>query len=127
MKIISVKTLRDFWAENPDAEQPLKAWVDEATKADWKTPAEIKDQYRSASILKNKRVVFNIKGNDYRLIVAVAYLRGWVFVKFIGSHKEYDEINHEYYFGLPLFISSYLNYLIYKNIYFKSENLGFLC
>ncbi|HCM6105757.1 TPA: type II toxin-antitoxin system HigB family toxin [Klebsiella pneumoniae] len=95
MKIFSVKTLRDFWAENPDAEQPLKAWVDEATKADWKTPAEIKDQYRSASILKNKRVVFNIKGNDYRLIVAVAYLRGWVFVKFIGSHKEYDEINAE--------------------------------
>ncbi|EIV5257593.1 type II toxin-antitoxin system HigB family toxin [Klebsiella pneumoniae] len=95
MKIISVKTLRDFWAENPDAEQPLKAWVDEATKADWKTPAEIKDQYRSASILKNKRVVFNIKGNDYRLIVTVAYLRGWVFVKFIGSHKEYDEINAE--------------------------------
>ncbi|MXC48762.1 type II toxin-antitoxin system HigB family toxin, partial [Escherichia coli] len=55
MKIISVKTLRDFWAENPDAEQPLKAWVDEVTKADWKTPAEIKEQYRSASILKNRR------------------------------------------------------------------------
>ncbi|EPG9693074.1 type II toxin-antitoxin system HigB family toxin [Klebsiella aerogenes] len=95
MKIISVKVLMDFWAENPDAEQPLKAWVDEAIKADWKTPEEIKDQYRSASILKNKRVVFNIKGNDYRLIVAVAYLRGWMFVKFIGKHKEYDVINAE--------------------------------
>lgn len=92
MKIISVKTLRDFWAKNPDAEQQLKAWVDEATKADWKNPAEIKEQYRTASILKNRRVVFNIKGNDYRLIVAIAYQRGWMFVKFIGTHKEYDAI-----------------------------------
>lgn len=93
MKIISVKTLRDFWSVNPDAEQPLKAWVDEVTKADWKNPADIKAQYRSASILKNRRVVFNIKGNDYRLIVAIAYLRGWIFVKFIGTHKEYDAID----------------------------------
>ncbi len=95
MKIISVKTLRDFWAENPDAEQPLKAWVDEVTKADWKTPAEIKGQYRSASILKERRVVFNIKGNPYRLIVAIAYQRGWVFVKFIGTHSHYDTIDAE--------------------------------
>ena len=92
MKIISVKTLRDFWAKNPDAEQPLKAWVDEVTKADWKNPAEIKEQYRTACILKNRRVVFNIKGNDYRLIVASADQRGWMFVKFIGTHKEYDAI-----------------------------------
>lgn len=95
MKIISVKNLRDFWAEYPDAEQPLRAWVDEATKADWKNPAEIKEQYRSASILKNRRVVFNIKGNSYRLIVAIAYQRGWVFVKFIGTHRQYDTINAE--------------------------------
>ncbi|MBK0003708.1 type II toxin-antitoxin system HigB family toxin [Erwinia sp. S38] len=95
MKIISVKILRDFWAENPSAEQPLKAWVDEVIKADWKTPAEIKAMYRSASILKNRRVVFNIKGNDYRLIVAIAYQRGWMFVKFIGTHKEYDRIDAE--------------------------------
>lgn len=94
MKIISVK-LRDFWAENPAAEQPLKAWVDEATKADWKNPAEITEQYRRASILKNRRVVFNIKGNNYRLIVAIAYQRGWVFVKFIGTHKAYDAIHAE--------------------------------
>ena len=92
MKIISVKTLRDFWSVNPDAEQPLKAWVDEVSKATWKSPADIKAQYRSASILKNRRVVFNIKGNDYRLIVAIAYQRGWMFVKFIGTHKEYDAI-----------------------------------
>ena len=93
MKIISVKTLRDFWAENPDAEQPLKAWVDEATKADWKTPAEIKDQYRSASILKNKRVVFNIKGNDYRLVAIVLFNIKMVYVRFIGNHKDYDKID----------------------------------
>lgn len=95
MKIIAIKTLRDFWTANPDAEQPLKAWVDEASKAEWKTPAEIKEQYRSASILKNRRVVFNIKGNDYRLIVAIAYQRGWMFIKFIGTHKEYDKIDAE--------------------------------
>ncbi len=93
MKIISVKTLRDFWSVNPDAEQPLKAWVDEVSKVTWKSPADIKAQYRSASILKNRRVVFNIKGNDYRLIVAIAYQRGWMFVKFIGTHKEYDAID----------------------------------
>ncbi|AVQ89165.1 type II toxin-antitoxin system HigB family toxin [Plesiomonas shigelloides subsp. oncorhynchi] len=95
MKIIAIKTLRDFWTANPDAEQPLKAWVDEASKAEWKSPAEIKEQYRSASILKNRRVVFNIKGNNYRLIVAIAYQRGWVFIKFIGTHKEYDKIDAE--------------------------------
>lgn len=95
MKIISVKILRDFWAENPDAEQPLRAWVDEVIKADWKTPADIKQQYRSASILKNRRVVFNIKGNNYRIVVAIAYQRGWIFVKFIGTHREYDAINAE--------------------------------
>ncbi|WP_412058230.1 type II toxin-antitoxin system HigB family toxin [Bartonella sp. DGB2] len=95
MKIISIKTLKDFWTSNPDAEQPLKAWVDEARKAEWKTPADIKKQYRSASILKNRRVVFNIKGNDYRLIVAIAYQTGWLFVKFIGTHKEYDKVDAE--------------------------------
>lgn len=95
MKIISVKTLKDFWEAWPDAEQPLRAWYDEACKAEWKTPADIKAQYRHASILKNRRVVFNIKGNDYRLIVAVAYMRGWIFIKFVGTHKEYDNINAE--------------------------------
>ncbi|HAZ76384.1 MULTISPECIES: type II toxin-antitoxin system HigB family toxin [Enterobacteriaceae] len=95
MKIISVKTLKEFWAVHPDAEQSLKAWHDEVLQAEWKTPADIKAQYRNASILKNRRVVFNIKGNDYRLIVSIAYLRGWVYVKFIGTHKEYDAINAE--------------------------------
>lgn len=95
MKIISVKTLKDYWAKHPQAEQSLKAWYDEVLRADWKTPSEIKAQFGNASILKNRRVVFNIKGNDYRLIVAITYLRGWVFVKFIGTHEEYDAVDAE--------------------------------
>ncbi|HWK60784.1 MAG TPA: type II toxin-antitoxin system HigB family toxin [Eoetvoesiella sp.] len=95
MRVIAVSTLRAFWEKYPDAEQPLKAWVDEAVKAQWGQPAEIKAHYRSASILKNRRVVFNIKGNDYRLVVAVAFKLGIVYVKFIGTHVEYDKIDAE--------------------------------
>jgi mRNA interferase HigB len=95
MKIISVKILREFWVLFPDAEQYLKAWVVEVKKADWNQPADIKEKYRSASILKNRRVVFNIKGNDYRLVVSVAYRFGAVYIKFIGTHAQYDGINVE--------------------------------
>lgn len=95
MRVIAISTLRRFWEKHPDAEQPLKAWHDEATQATWTQPADIKAQYRSASILKNRRVVFNIKGNDYRLIVAIAYRLGIVYVKFVGTHAEYDKINAE--------------------------------
>jgi mRNA interferase HigB len=93
--IVAVKYLRAFWEKNPDSEQSLKSWVDEAKTASWSQPAQIKEQYRSASILKNKRVVFNIKGNDYRLVVSVAYHYQAVYVKFIGTHKEYDAIDAE--------------------------------
>jgi mRNA interferase HigB len=95
MHIVAVKFLRGFWEKHPDAEQPLKSWVDEAKKAKWVRPAQIKEQYRNASILKNKRVVFNIKGNDYRLVVSVAYRFQAVYVKFIGTQKEYDAIDAE--------------------------------
>lgn len=95
MKIVAIKTLRDFWEAHPASEQPLKAWIDEAKKARWAQPADIKAHYRSASILRNRRVVFNIKGNDYRLIVAVAYQLGIVYVKFVGTHAQYDAINAE--------------------------------
>jgi mRNA interferase HigB len=95
MRVIAVSTLRDFWKLHPDAEQPLKAWFEEATKASWAQPSDIKAQYGSASILKNRRVVFNIKGNDYRLIVAIAYRLQVVYVKFVGTHKEYDEVDAE--------------------------------
>ena len=85
--MIAVSTLRDFWERHPDAEQPLKAWYEEATNASWTQPADIKAYYRSASVLKNRRVVFNIKGNDYRLIMAIAYKLQIVYVKFVGTHK----------------------------------------
>lgn len=95
MRVIAVPSLKSFW-ENPlysDAEQPLKAWDEEACKADWQQPADIKAQFRSASILKDRRVVFNIKGNDYRLVVAVSYNMQLVFIKFVGTHKQYDPID----------------------------------
>ncbi|MDP1651309.1 MAG: type II toxin-antitoxin system HigB family toxin [Rhodocyclaceae bacterium] len=93
MNIVAVRFLRAFWEKYPDAEQHLKSWVDEAKNATWAQPADIKAQYGNASILKNRRVVFNIKGNDYRLVVSVAYRYQAVYVKFIGTHKEYDGID----------------------------------
>lgn len=95
MRVIAVSTLRDFWQGNPDAEQPLKAWHEETSHASWANPAEIKAQFRNASVLKNRRIVFNIKGNDYRLIVAIAYKLQIVYVKFIGTHQAYDAVDAE--------------------------------
>ena len=145
MKVIAVGTLRDFWARHPDAEQPLKAWYDEAKHAvcrtpqdvrqrfasatfihaqvdrmrvndlhksgvdamgktrmafnewsvdgDGRTPQDIRQRYASASFVGHNRVVFNIKGNDYRLIVAVAYRFQAIYIKFIGTHTEYDRVD----------------------------------
>ena len=95
MNLVAVRILREFWDRFPDSKQHLKAWVDEVRKATWTQPGDIKERYRSASILKNRRVVFNIKGNDYRLVVAVAYRFQAVYVKFIGTHSQYDEITAE--------------------------------
>lgn len=95
MRIIAIRTLRDFW-EQPkyaDAEQPLKAWYAEAKQANWNGPDDIKARYRHASILKNSRVVFNIGGNKYRLVVWVNYDYKKLFIRFVGTHKEYDNIN----------------------------------
>jgi mRNA interferase HigB len=95
MRIISVKKIKDFWGNNKyrDSEQPLKAWCYEAKQAKWKLPNEIKYRYKSASILNNNRVVFNIKGSQYRLVVAINYNFQIIFIRFIGTHKEYDKIN----------------------------------
>ena len=95
MRVIAVSTLRAFWERHHDAEQPLKAWYEEAKSATWTQPADIKAQYRNASVMKNRRVVFNIKGNDYRLVVAIAYKLQIVYVKFVGTNKEYDAIDAE--------------------------------
>jgi mRNA interferase HigB len=93
MRIIARRTLREFWEKYPDAEQPLRAWYDKVKKADWQTPSEVKRDYRTASFIANNRVIFNIKGNDYRLIAVVEYQRGVVFIRFVGTHREYDKIN----------------------------------
>ena len=95
MRIIAKRTLREFWGGYPDAKGPLEAWHAEAQKANWTTPQDIKEQFRHASILKNNRVVFNIAGNKYRLIVSIDYGRQACFIKFIGTHKQYDAINAE--------------------------------
>ena len=97
MRVIAKRTLREFWSfsQYADAKAPLEAWHAEVLKAKWSSPQEIKTQFRSASILKSNRVVFNIAGNKYRLIVAVDYIRQACFIKFIGTHKQYDRIDAE--------------------------------
>ena len=87
--------MREFWEKYSDSEEQLKTWYKEATKATWENPNDIKNEYPKASILKSGRVVFNICGNKYRLIIQVNYLRQWVFIRFIGNHNEYDKINAE--------------------------------
>lgn len=93
MRVFSKKILRKFWMKHSNSEEQLKTWYKEATKAKWCTPKEIKNDYVAASILKNGRVVFNICGNRYRLIVSINYDRHWVFIRFIGTHDEYNRID----------------------------------
>ena len=98
VRIIAKRTLKGFWESAPeyaDAKGPLEAWYFEVIRASWATPQELKAQFGSASILKNNRVVFNIAGNKYRLVVAIDYRRQACFVKFIGAHKQYDTIDAE--------------------------------
>jgi mRNA interferase HigB len=97
MRIVSKKTLREFW-EQPlysDSKGQLEAWHEEVLQANWSTPQELKAQFRSASILQDSRVVFNIKGNDYRLIVKINYPYKMLYVRFIGTHEMYDGIDAE--------------------------------
>jgi mRNA interferase HigB len=93
MRVIAKKILREFWVNHADSEQQLKTWYKEASKAIWKSPNEIKNDYSRASILKSGRVVFDICGNKYRLVVEVNHERQWIFIRFIGTHKEYDHID----------------------------------
>lgn len=95
MRIISKRTLREFW-EQPsysDSQGQLEAWHEEVLRADWSTPQELKAQFRNASVLQDSRVVFNIKGNDYRLVVKINYPYRMVYVRFVGTHKMYDQID----------------------------------
>lgn len=97
MRVIAKSTLKKFW-ERPgcgDARGALESWHDEAAKAEWKTPQAVKDQFGSASICGNNRVVFNIGGNKYRLVVEMQYRAGLAWVKFVGTHAQYDQIDVE--------------------------------
>jgi mRNA interferase HigB len=93
MRIISRKVLKEFIETHPDAEQPLLAWYADVKHANWRSPADIKKYYRHANFLANNRVVFNIKGNTYRLVAAIRYEFGIVYIRFVGTHREYDRID----------------------------------
>ena len=93
MHVISIKLLKDFWTSHPDAETSLRAWYKEVKAAKWKTSAELKSKYGSASLIDDKRVVFNIAGNKYRLVTWVHYQYGRVMTRWIGTHKAYDKLN----------------------------------
>lgn len=93
MRVLSRRVLKDFWKRHSDAEGGLKSWLAEVEAADWKTPADVKASYRSASILQDSRVVFNICGNKYRLIVWINFDFHTVYIRFLGTHKDYDKVD----------------------------------
>ena len=92
-RIFAKSTLREYWEKHPETEQYLKTWYDIAVSSDWKTPSDVKKTYLSASILKDSRIVFNIKSNSYRLVTKFHFEKPWIFIRFIGTHKEYDKID----------------------------------
>ena len=96
MRVIALSTLKSFWDKNPefsDACEPVLSWYRHALKADWATPADVKRSFGSASILQDGRVVFNIAGNKYRLVVWINYPYRVVYIRFIGTHAEYDKVD----------------------------------
>lgn len=93
MRVIAKSTLKKFWTKHNDSESALKSWYSEVANSKWKSAQEIKNEYPSASFLINNRVIFNIKGNKYRLIVKINYDYGILWIRFIGTHSEYDKIN----------------------------------
>ena len=95
MHIIAERTLREFWERHPDAERPLRGWHKVVEQADWSAPDQVKSMFASVSILPGDRVVFNIKGNTYRLVVHIPYHRRRVYIRFIGTHAEYNIIKAE--------------------------------
>ena len=93
MRIIAKSTLRRFWERHPDAKPSLEAWYERVRRDDWDTPARLREQYPRASTVGSKRAVFRLKGNDYRLVVEIDYRRRTVYIRFIGTHAEYDRID----------------------------------
>ncbi len=95
MRVIALKTLKEFWElpKYSDSEGALKSWYHEVKKSNWRNSNELKKQYRNASIVGSGLVVFNIKGNKYRLVVSIDYYYQIIFIKFIGTHNDYDKLN----------------------------------
>ena len=93
MRIIARRTLREFWEQHRDAEQALRAWYHDAKAAHWRSPAAIKRTYVNASIISSNRVVFNISGNRYRLLVAMNYAHEVCYIRFVGTHQQYDRVD----------------------------------
>jgi len=92
-RIFAKSTLREYWEKHPDSEQYLKTWYDTAMSSDWNSPNAVKQTYANASILKDSRIVFNVKGNSFRLVTKFNFFKKWIFIRFIGTHKEYDNID----------------------------------
>jgi mRNA interferase HigB len=95
VRIIARRALREFWERHPDAEQSLRAWYHDARQADWRTPADVKSVYATASVVGSNRVVFNIGGNKYRLVVAINYPFRICYIRFLGTHRAYDRVDVE--------------------------------
>ncbi len=98
MRVIAKRTLREFWESNPkyeEAKGPLEAWHDAVIQVDWSNPQDVKAKFGTASILKDSRVVFNIHGNKYRLVVKINYPYKIVYIRFVGTHEQYDEADVE--------------------------------
>ena len=93
MRLIALSTLKAFWERHPDAEQPLLSWHEQVKHSDWQTPAEVKADFGSASILQNSRVVFNLAGNKYRLVTWINYPYRVIYIRFVGTHRDYDQID----------------------------------
>jgi mRNA interferase HigB len=92
MRVIAKSTLREFWEKHSDCEQQLRSWYQEANRAVWANSNELKKEYPSASILQNDRIVFNIKGNNYRLVIRINYTYQMIWIRFVGTHAEYEKI-----------------------------------
>ena len=93
MRVIAIATLREYWEKRPDVEQPLKEWYVKTCWAHWSSLSDMRNTFNAVDYVGNQRYVFNIKGNHYRLVVAVKFTPGLVYVRFVGTHKEYERID----------------------------------
>lgn len=95
MRIIAKRTLREFWTANPDAERPLQAWYKEVEAEKWTSPHDLKARYPRASVIRDNRAIFRIRQGRFRLVARINYDAGLVYIRFVGTHAQYDEIDAE--------------------------------